>query len=76
MKASVRTAVLSVSLLGLAACATTGEESAYNASAVEAPQTRFDNDEAYMARVEAYARRRGIDLTWVNPPRRIAAKDD
>lgn len=76
MKASLRMAVLSVSLLGLAACATTGEETAYNAPAVEAPQTRLDNDEAYMARVEAYARRRGIDLTWVNPPRRIVAKND
>lgn len=25
-------------------------------------------DEAYMARVERYARIRGIDLTWIHPP--------
>jgi hypothetical protein len=29
-----------------------------------------------MARIEAYDRRRGIDLTWVNPPREIVAKDE
>ena len=29
-----------------------------------------------MARVEAYARRRGIDLTWVHPPRKDVAKKD
>lgn len=75
MKASVRMAVLAVSVLGLAACATTEETTGY-APAKAYPQTRLDNDEAYMARVEAYARRRGIDLTWVNPPRKIVAKED
>jgi hypothetical protein len=74
MKVSVRMAVLSVSMLGLAACASSGGTTSYSA---EKPyqQTRLTNDELYMARVEAYARRRGIDLTWVNPPRKIVAKE-
>jgi len=77
MKASVRMAVLSVAVLGgLSACATTDESMGYNAPAKDYQQTRLDNDDEYMARVEAYARRRGIDLTWVNPPRKIVAKQD
>lgn len=70
----LRMAVLSASVLLLAACASTGEQTSY-APAKQYEQTRLDNDELYMARVEAYARRRGIDLTWVNPPRKIVAKE-
>lgn len=76
MKGSVRMAVLSVSMLGLAACASSGGMASYNAPATQYAETRLDNDEAYMARVEEYARRRGIDLQWVNPPRKIVAKQD
>jgi hypothetical protein len=76
MKGSVRMAVLSVSMLGLAACASSGGTTSYNEPAKQYPETRMENDDAYMARVEAYARRRGIDLTWVNPPRQIVAKQD
>jgi hypothetical protein len=72
----VRMAVLSVSMLGLAACASSGGTTSYNAPAKEYAQTRLDNDELYMARVEEAARRRGIDLQWVNPPRRIVAKQE
>jgi hypothetical protein len=71
----LRMAVLSASVLLLAACASTGEQTGYAGPAKQYPQTRLDNDELYMARVEAYARRRGIDLTWVNPPRKIVAKE-
>jgi hypothetical protein len=74
MKVSVRMAVLSVSMLGLAACASSGGTTSYSAEPQPHPQTRLSNDELYMARVETYARRRGIDLTWVNPPREIVAK--
>ena len=74
MKMSVRMAVLTVSMLGLAACASSGGTTSY--SAKPHPQTRMSNNEAYMARVEAYDRRRGIDLTWVNPPHEIVGKDE
>ncbi len=72
----LRMVVLSASVLCLAACATSGS-TAYAPTAKQAyPETRLSNDELYMARVEAAARRRGIDLTWVNPPRKIVAKED
>lgn len=76
MKVSVRMAVLSVSMLGLVACTSSGGTTSYTAPAQQYQETRLSNDDAYMARVEAYARRRGIDLTWVNPPRKIVAKQD
>ena len=75
MKVSVRMAVLSASVLGLAACASTGETTSYT-PAPKVQQTTLENDEAYMAKVEAIARRRGLGLTWVNPPRKIVAKED
>jgi hypothetical protein len=72
----VRMAVLSASILGLAACATTGETTSYTPPAQDQPSI-MDYDEEYMARVEAYARRRGIDLVWVHPPRGgVAQKDE
>lgn len=47
----------------LSGCASTG------ASSLKSPDSSYmGHDEAYMARVEQYARIRGIDLTWVNPP--------
>jgi hypothetical protein len=76
MKGSVRMAVLSASMLGLAACASSGGTTGYQAPAKQYQVTRLSNDEAYMARVEEYARRRGIDLQWVNPPRKIVAKQE
>jgi len=74
MKASVRMAVLSLSILGLAACASMEERSTYVPS--PEPDSIMDNDEAYMAAVERIARRRGIDLVWVNPPRKQVASTD
>ena len=76
MKRSLGMAVLTVSMLGLAACASSGSTTSYNEPAKQYEPTRMDSDEAYMARVEAYARRRGIDLTWVHPPRKIVAKQE
>jgi hypothetical protein len=76
MKVSVRMAVLSVSMLGLAACASSGGATSYNTTEKQYVETRLDNDTLYMARVEEAARRRGIDLQWVNPPRKIVAKQD
>lgn len=76
MKLTVRLAVLLASILGLASCATTGEETTGYVPAHKVQSTRLQNDEAYMARVEAIARRRGIDLTWVNPPHKIVVKEE
>lgn len=72
----VRMAVLSVSMLGLAACASSGGTSSYTAPDKQYAETRVSNDTLYMARVEEAARRRGIDLQWVNPPRKIVAKQE
>lgn len=73
----VRMAILSVSMLGLAACASSGGTASYStATDKQYVETRLDNDTLYMARVEDAARRRGIDLQWVNPPRKIVAKQE
>ena len=71
----VRMAVLSTAAVLLAACASTGEKTSYAPQPQGAyPETRIATDDAYMARVEFLARRRGIHLTWVNPPTKIAPK--
>jgi len=72
----VRMAVLSVSMLGLAACASSGGTTSYSAPAKQYSDTGVDKDTLYMARVEEAARRRGIDLQWVNPPRKVVAKQE
>ncbi|MGO4223328.1 hypothetical protein AB4Y64_15910 [Lysobacter sp. TAF61] len=69
MNASLRMAVL-VSVLGLAACAGMQSRTAY-VPEPKAPSI-MDNDEAYIAYVERVARRRGIDVVWVNSPRKTA----
>lgn len=72
MNASLRLAVLSLSIAGLAACAGHSTKSTY-VPPQRAPSI-MDNDEAYIAQVERIARRRGIDVTWVNVPRKPLAK--
>lgn len=69
---ALRVAVLSLSILGLAACAGHSTKTAY-VPPQKAPSI-MDNDEAYIAQVERIARRRGIDVTWVNVPRKQIAK--
>lgn len=72
-----RMAVLSASTVLLAACATTGEQTAFvSRTRMVHAQARVTSDEAYVARVEAIARRRGIGLIWVNPPTKIVAKQE
>ena len=71
------TALLSLSVLGLAACAGMREKPD---SAFVAPQRApsiMDRDELYIAQVERIARRRGIEVVWVNVPRkRVARQND
>lgn len=64
MKTAVRCAIVSLSLVGLAACA-----SVEHRAAQKAPQARaMTSEEMYIARVEQIARRRGIAVIWVNRP--------
>ena len=65
MNAMIRLAV-AVSTCGLlAACASSGG----TASAPPPQQRQLTAEQQYIAYVERIARRRGIQLTWVNPPR-------
>lgn len=72
MSASLRVAVLSLSILGLAACASTGGTASVPAPA-KAPSV-MDTDQAYVAAVERMAQRRGIHVQWVNMPRHPQAR--
>ncbi len=69
MNASLRMAVL-VSVVGLAACAGMQSKTAY-VPEPKAPSI-MDDDETYIAYVERVARRRGIEVVWVNTPRKTA----
>lgn len=75
MNACIRTVVLPLSVLGLAACTGMHQKSD---SAFVAPQrasSYVDADEAYMARVESIARRRGVEVVWINVPRKRTNTD-
>ena len=64
MKAAFGFAFLSLSIVTMAGCTSMERrgEAAPQAKALTA-------EEAYIARVEQIARRRGIDVTWVNLPK-------
>ena len=76
MNAFVRTAVLPLSLLGLAACASTQQKSDAAFIAPQRAPSLMDADQTYVARVEAIARRRGVEVVWVNTPRKPVARSD
>ncbi|GHA68927.1 hypothetical protein [Cognatilysobacter bugurensis] len=60
--------------VSLTACATTDDR----AAARVAPQRAgtLDTHHEYVAHVESIARRRGIDVQWVNAPVKRAPRDD
>ena len=70
----VRHVILPVLAAGLlSACATTGQQASSPPPAKSAqPATmyapRITADEAYVRKVEALARIRGVDVRWVNKP--------
>ena len=70
MNASLRMAVL-LSTVGLSACAGMESKSTYVPPESRTP-TIMDTDEAYVGYVERVARRRGLDVVWVNVPRKSA----
>lgn len=75
MNGSIATAVAMVAL-GLGGCASMDEKTAYAGPAPVSGQATIEQDDAYVARIESIARRRGIQVQWVNvPTRRIATKD-
>lgn len=64
MKAVFGFAFLSLSIVAMAGC------TSMERRAEAAPQAQaLTAAEMYIARVEQIARRRGVDVTWVNPPR-------
>jgi hypothetical protein len=77
MNAFLGTAMLSLTVMGLSACAGTSERSGSNYVPPQRAPSIIDDDDEYVARVEAIARRRGIDLVWVHVPRkRVEQKAD
>lgn len=74
MKVPARCALTALCVLGLAACASSADKTAYVApERVGSGPTIVTND-AYVAAVERVARRRGIDVQWVNMPTKRVAK--
>lgn len=68
MKPMLKFAVAFAATSLLAACASSQEQASYNApTRVEKPGSVV-TDSAYVAQVERVARRRGIDVQWVNMP--------
>jgi hypothetical protein len=72
MKTLPKVLLLSICALGLGACAST-QEQAYQPEP-PAPGSVV-TDAEYVAYVEAVARRRGIDVQWVNRPTKRVAKE-
>lgn len=71
---ALRTVVIFAAALTLTACATTDDRGAVRV----APQRSgtIDTHHEYVARVEAIARRRGIDVQWINMPVKRTKLDD
>lgn len=76
MKTILSIAAVSLSLVGLAACTGTGSKSAHVAPVkVEGVQGGLVVDAEYIARVERLARIRGVQVQWINPPRKRVTTD-
>lgn len=80
MKTRLSIVVLSLSLVGLAACSSTGAKSAYVApqavgQATTHKQVRDVPDAQYVAEVDWIARHRGVRVQWVNPPMKRVVVD-
>lgn len=68
MKSMIRLAAAAAATCLLAGCATSQEQASYTAP--ERAPGAVVTDDAYVAYVERVARRRGIDVQWVNVPTR------
>ena len=65
MKASLRIAVLALSVAGLSACASSQEKSTYVSPGVVGS---YAVDSGYVSNIERLARKQGALITWVNAP--------
>lgn len=63
MKTILRMAVVASLVAFAAGCASNGS------SLARTKNSHFAVDEAYVSQVESIARKRGVDVHWVNPPR-------
>lgn len=69
MKTVLRPVLGLLSIFLLASCAGTHEIARSTApAAVPAPATLISEDDRYMALVEEIAKRRGVQVVWVNKP--------
>lgn len=68
MRVALKSAPAFAALALLAGCASTPDNPPYGSRPAAAGLDSYD--QAYMARVEAAAARRGVDVRWVHPPRR------
>lgn len=55
-------------------CATTSETASRMTPAPASSERTVDQDHAYIQQVEQVALRRGIGVTWVNPPTKRKAR--
>lgn len=75
MNRKLRVFALLLPALGLTACASLDERSTYVPPPQAQSQQSVEKDVAYIDKVERIARRRGIDVVWVNyPVRRLVAQ--
>ena len=75
MKASLRIVAVSFAVMLLGACAGTQHMTSTGAPASQSQdRPELTSDELYIAYVERVARRRGIHVTWVNPPKTLDRK--
>lgn len=77
MNAPLRIMVLSLSALGLSACASSQESSAYAepARVANPGDVSFEQDASYITIVERAARDRGVVVQWVHPPTKRAKSE-
>jgi hypothetical protein len=70
-----RTAIALSATLLLAACASGGSGASYTAQKRLQPAS-YEVDAERVALIEHIARKRGVEVHWVNKPQRIAASTD
>ena len=77
MNSLLRCCIVATAALGAAACASHGSPG-YATTAASDP-AEFTRDAEYTGAVEHLARRRGVEVHWINPPvkrTRVASADD
>ena len=75
MNATIRLAVLSLSILGLSGCASMHDAMA-TAPAPARSHAPMQPDDVYMAKIEREAHRMGTAVEWINPPMKRVPDDD